>query len=253
MSDKIIDIYNVDTWPLGVKQYFNDNYEVLNNFANGSSGYADQIIAAGEYDKVIMGLKPILSSYYLHGYHCTRLTEKEASAILSNGMFSQNADTLKLRIENLILDGILQQSIAEELLSSHAADESNRKHMLWFCFFSPYIAGQSGIERFFRSWGGEALYNSHESNPITGPILNKIGNPYVIEALVPLSGFEGHGFEINFADRYMCSKSNERPRNDYYEGYSTVNLPAENILSAIQHPDEKFIQLTKCNLWEPAL
>jgi hypothetical protein len=60
------------------------------------------------------------------------------------------------------IDAVL--SILERQKSENQSDEKYRKNMIWFCFFLPKIAGEHGIMRFFRSWGGEALYNSHEKD-----------------------------------------------------------------------------------------
>ena len=253
MREKIIDIYKVKSWPSDLLLHFNNIESILNNHRRVSSNYAEQIIAANEYDKAIEGLKPVLSKFCLRGYHCTRLTDKEASSIVANGMKLQDGNTLRNRINSLVAQGTLEEEVANQLLRSNQANDKSRKHMLWFCFFHPHIAGQSGIQRLFNTWGGEALYNSHEDNPVTGGTLRKIGSPYVVEALVPLSSLKGYNFEINFADRYLCYKTGCRPRASYYEGYSTVNLPAEAILNVIQYPSAKFIKLTRCNTWDQPL
>src|ERR1700676_2031123 len=44
-----------------------------------------------------------------------------------------------------------------------------------------------GVGRFFRYWGGEALYNSHQDHAVRGPLLESIGTPCVIQADIPIS------------------------------------------------------------------
>lgn len=253
MSLVIIDSNRIETWPPDVILYLQNADTVFANWKNVSSKYEEQVLAAKEFDKVIYGLKPILSSYYLHGYHCTRLTEDEINTILSNGMTLQNAETLKYRLENIVSKGQIEKEIAVQLLSYNDANGDNRKNRLWFCFFPPFIAGQRGIERLFRSWGGEALYNSHENNTCTGRVLQKIGTPCIVEAYVSIKGFDGYGFELHLVDCYLARKENRLPKISYYEGCSKINIPADKVLNVIQFSNKKFIELTKCNTWNQPL
>jgi hypothetical protein len=250
----IIDIYNVKKWPKPVIDYLNNNKVVLEAWAKTKpSRYEEKVLRASQFDAVVYGLKDILSPYYLHGYHCTRLTELEINNISANGMLLPNSDMLRQRIEKLVNDNILNSDVAKQLLSNNQANDANRANMLWFCFFPPYIASQAGIERFFRSWGGEALYNSHEAHPITGKTLSTIGIPSIIEAHVPFSGFTGHSFELNLVNRFMTSMKLDKLRVTHYEGYITVNVPPEDIISIVKFPEKRFIVLTKCDNWVPPL
>jgi hypothetical protein len=62
-------------------------------------------------------------------------------------------------------DGLINWAAATAFASKNQAGDLNRAGKIWFCFFPPHHAGQRGIERFFRYWGGEALYNSHQDQP----------------------------------------------------------------------------------------
>lgn len=138
-------------------------------------------------------------------------------------------------------------------MSENQADEDNRIGMLWFCFFPPHLAGQSGIERFFRSWGGEALYNSHEDDPDTGSALKAIGTPCIIEADVPVEE-ESIGFlEIKVARIFLKNRGlNTRECVDH-EGYTTNPIPAEDIKRVVRFPETDFYKLTGAESWDPPL
>ena len=118
---------------------------------------------------------------------------------------------------------------------------------------APHIAGQSGIERFFRSWGGEALYNSHEENEVTGPILNKIGLPCIIEAKLPIRGIVTPWITSAFIGLYSIStqQNDEEPKD--YEGALGVNLVPGNAINVIEFSDSRFLELTKHDNWQPPL
>jgi hypothetical protein len=98
------------------------------------------------------------------------------------------------RIGRLRESGMIEEAIAERLATENRADSANRAGKIWFCFFPPHHAGESGIEALLRHWGGEALYNSHDNDPITGPILRALGTPCLVEADVPIASLPGPGF-----------------------------------------------------------
>lgn len=250
MNKIVIDIYNINKWPDNVLKFLNSADELFYKRSSSTSKrYEDQIVLAQAFDDIIYEFKNVLAPYYLIGYHCTRLTENEIATIISEGMSLPNTTMLKNRIDTLMLEGVLQKEIAEQLLLYNEADEKYRKNMLWFCLFPPHIAGQLGIERLFKSWGGEALYNSHESNPVTGSVLNKIGVPCVIEAYLPISAL-GNYFELTLANHYMASKDMCELNAKYHDGFIRVNLPSDHILNIIKYPSDRFIDLTQCNTWD---
>lgn len=79
--------------------------------------------------------------------------------------------------------------------------------MVWLCFFHPRLAGESGIERFFRHWGGEVLYNSHERDSITLPAIRIIGTPCVVEANIPIASLGKHaGLSFKIVRRFLKSR-----------------------------------------------
>jgi hypothetical protein len=208
-----------------------------------------------EYDEAIYGLRDILNKdNVLKGYHCTRLTESEIEYILDNGMQLPNQEMLYQRIKSLKESGLIDSQICEYLKSKHQASETYRAGMLWFCFFPPHNAGQSGVERLFRSWGGEALYNSHEYDPISGPLLRQIGTPCIIEADVPISSLPKHNWlDSKVIRRYLVNRGLKTTETLDHEDRAILPLPPQNISRIIQFPSHDFISLTKCDTWNPPL
>jgi hypothetical protein len=97
-----------------------------------------------------------------------------------------NADLLRHRIQALYDGGLNQSPDRRPVAKENLAGDANRAGKIWFCFFPPRLGGQSGIERFFRHWGGEALYVYHERDDETGAVLRSIGTPCIIEADVSI-------------------------------------------------------------------
>jgi hypothetical protein len=186
--------------------------------------------------------------------HCTRLTQNEASHISNNGMFLPNLEALRARIDALQSAQAVSPDIAERLRRENLADHQYRKNCIWFCFFEPKLAGQGGIECFFKSWGGEALYNLHERDDVTGTALQQVGSPYLIEALVPLGSLSNlTSLADKVARRYLVESGLPLREPTKHEGATLDPLPKDAILSVIPHSSERFVELTGCNLWSPPL
>ncbi len=126
--------------------------------------------------------------------------------------------------------------------------------MIWFCFFPPKLAGQRGSERLFRSWGGEALYSSHEDDPTTGPILRSIGVPCLIEADVPITSLEVHSFlDVKIIRQFLVNRGLETQEPVHHEDRAKHPIPAYNIRRVIRFSDQVFSTLTNCDQWTPPL
>ncbi|QQC65212.1 hypothetical protein [Paraburkholderia ginsengisoli] len=157
------------------------NHDVLLDWESGIHQYP-----ASAFDRAIIDVGETLTNYSIRGWHCTRLTDTEVASILADGMHLPNLEILRQRINTLVAAGLLSPDVAERLKTRNQADQSSRAGKLWFCFFAPKLAGEHGIGRFFRHWGGEALYNSHEADSVTSPVIRTIGAPRVVAADIPL-------------------------------------------------------------------
>lgn len=216
--------------------------------------HAQAVIRGGNYDDAVHAVNDCLRNHSLRGYHCTKLTEAEIAIIQSCGMSLPNAGTLKDRISRLVDRGEIAEDHAQSFLAKNQSDETYRANMLWFCFFEPRVAHQGGIERFFRSWGGEALYNSHERDPVTGPILGGIGIPCLIEADVPIASLSSvDGLSMKVGRAYAISRGLDCGEPTDHEGNITAALPPTAIQRIIRFGEPDFSRLTGCDTWRPPL
>ena len=140
----------------------------------------------GAYDQAIYDVVKHLRPYSILGWHCTRLTDSEIEKMLTSGIQMPDAVTLHRRIDECVSAKQLPLDIATMLKAKNQAHDAYRAGIFWFCFFPPKLAGEAGISRFFRHWGGEALYNYHEDDPITSKALSAFGTPCIVEADVPI-------------------------------------------------------------------
>jgi hypothetical protein len=249
---KILDLADLSTWPQDILSHLEKNYSLYLGWEARSKHRS----SAFAYDTARYNLKALIrnSGCAIRGYHCTRLTEAEIHTILVGGMSLPNLALLHKRIADVVTSEILEESVAQRLMSNNQANDAKRAGMIWFCFFPPYTAGQWGIERFFRSWGGEALYNSHEDDPITGPVLAKIGVPCIIEALVPTVNLPRFSWlDTRLIRRFLVHRGFKSEEELDHEDRSESPIPSEHIVRIIRFPDADFISLTGCSKWKPPL
>lgn len=209
-----------------------------------------QVTSAYEYDPAIDKFRGILREYSLIGYHCTKLTKEEIIDVHENGLLLQDSLSLQKRISRLEEISLIDSDVSQALASENQADDSNRVNMLWFCFYEPFLAGQHGIERFFRSWGGEALYNYHESNPLTGKVISSVGTACVIKSKVPIESLDDSFYPDRSMIRvFLANRGHKLDNCIEHDAFSTKKIEPQNILDIFEHPSEGFIALTKCDEW----
>ncbi len=250
----LLDLEKPESWPADLVEFLEAHYGLILGWERQSYDNTPITVTGRSFDKAIAGICPILEKYFLRGWHCTKLTETEIANIEAHGMQMQNLAVLKGRLDALEVNGLVTRKIADRLRSENQADDKNRANMIWFCFFPPHIGGQSGIERFFCSWGGEALYNSHEDDPETGPVLAAIGVPCLVETDVPIKGLKNSiGLAMKVMRRYLISRGYETIEPVDHEDRVVEPIRKANIRRIIRFPEQDFVKLTKCDKWRPPL
>jgi hypothetical protein len=245
MDDILLDLGSPATWPDDLLAYLDSQHALFLAWEIGTGEVSGQA-----FDAAIEGLEDRVDRYSIVGWHCTRLTDEEIAAIIEGGMQLPNGTMLKVRLDGLTAAGRLTETIADKLKATNQADDDNRAGRVWFCFYPPRLAGEGGIERFFRHWGGEALYNSHEDDPETGPSIASIGRPCLVEAVVPISGMDSTRVAFNVARRYLIHRGFETEEPVELEASVKQPLPASSIRRIIVFPEPDFISLTECDTWD---
>jgi hypothetical protein len=234
-----------ETWPSALLATLEANHDVLLDWETKKYSFS-----ARRFDDAVIHLSQSLKAYSIIRWHCTRLTDGEIANILATGIQLPNSNTLDNRINCVVEAGKLAPATAALLKSKNQALDSNRAGKLWFCFYPPSYAGERGIGRFFRHWGGEALYNSHEDDPVTSQALRIIGTPCVLVTSVPIvllgSPF---GLVQDVGRRYLRHCGYNVLPSGRQEAYVVHDLPASKIVNIVQYPTETFMALTGCASW----
>ena len=240
-----IDLDHPATWPADLRAFLEEHHELFSGWETQQGS-----VSAQTFDEAIDQLANLLQPHEIVGWHCTRLTDEEIEAISRNGMGLPDGRMLTRRIDAVMEAGCLAPDVAQSLKSRNQADEENRAGAVWFCFYPPGRAGEHGIVRFFRHWGGEALYNSHERDPITSQAINCIGTPCLVEANVPIALLARYGgLELNVVRRFLVGRGLPARLPADHEGRIVSPLPAANVRCVVRFPDPDFLDLTGCLDW----
>lgn len=247
-----------NTWPDEIVEYLEEHDSTFRKWEECSEGPIphDEVLAQviAEYESAIEGLRAKLSNYELLGYHCSRLTASEIDEIITNGMLLLNKEMLSKRIQMLHNSGLIEAPIAERLQKKNQADAYCRAGMLWFCFSTYLLQRQSLVGRLFSSWGGEALYRSHERDPETDPILRQIGIPCIVEAEISISTTRQKTTLCQMLARQSLINRKFLTREPVgHEDCTLRPVPASSIKRIIKLGDSEFECLTRCSSWSPQL
>ncbi|MBB5498679.1 hypothetical protein [Paraburkholderia sp. MM5384-R2] len=245
MSHEPLPLGEPDVWPTRLTKLLDEHREVFLNWE-----VAPDRVGAPFWDTAIMAVAEALSRYSITGWHCTRLTDAEIGQIIASGKQLPDGAMLRRRIEALVLANLLPGDVAGRLQTVNQADDSNRAGMLWFCFFPPRLAGEHGIGRFFRYWGGEALYNLHEDDAATSQLLRAIGTPCLVEADVPVSALKSAvGLAIKLVRRDLIRRGDSTEEPSEHEDRCIQPLAATCIRRVIRGGDPEFATLTGGHAW----
>ncbi|HEY0838283.1 MAG TPA: hypothetical protein VGE72_30535 [Azospirillum sp.] len=243
--DITLDLLRPATWPQDLLSFLDAHRQLFQAWEERSG-----TVGAAEYDRAHAGLHKVLQQNVIVGWHCTRLTDRERAAVVRDGMSLPNRGMLLRRINDAVSDGLLANGIATRLKAEHEADDPHRANRIWFCFFPPRLAGDFGVGRLFRSWGGEALYGLHEDDPATGPALRRIGQPCIVEAGVPIASLRPHSFLVDkIVRRYLVHHGFRTSEPVDHEDCALHPLPAVAVRRVIALGDPDFVTLTGCNTW----
>ena len=236
----VMDFRKPSTWPADVVQVLMADMDGLADWFLDRPGKL-----AAFFDGAVGRLEAVLVRHEVVGFHCTRLTNSEIETILSQGLQMPDAAMLETRIAARVSEGHFDTEMAAALLARHQAGDKNRKGRVWFCLFPPWRAGRHGIERFFKHWGGEALYNSHERDEKTSPVLQAFGTPCILEVRLPISDIKLDFATLNIMKRFLESRGFEGVEQNDSEVQLIVPVGPERITALHRSPSLEFARLTR--------
>jgi hypothetical protein len=258
-----IDIEGLYTWPKSIVEILTESFEVLRNYERERK----RIDVAARLDVRLRNWRPpnpfsqrrdivlqrideLIADEDTLGFHWTRLHAEEIISIKREGLQPLSAAKLRFRIEERIKAGDIPAGLGRRLLADHQADDDHRKGMIWFVNSRSCLTDCSGVFRLFRNWGGESLYNSHERDPETGPLLQSVGVPCIVVAVLPISRIRTyHNVAEKFIWSFLGKHGIKTDHSPELEGYLEEPIQPAQVRSIIDYEDQRFEALTRCKSW----
>lgn len=200
---------------------------------------------ADERSDVVRKGELILAAEKILGFHCTRLLPYEAKCIRARGLRLPSPDFLNERIGRAVNAGYLAPEIADRLLRKNQAADPSRLGSIGFGNAQSMLRHGYLVHRFFDSWGGEALYNSHEDDPTTGPALRSLGQAYIVAAALPAEALcVPRSPAEYFISAFLQSIGIKGCNDAAFESTVKGNVPPAWLLEVIGCGDPRFSVLT---------
>jgi hypothetical protein len=266
----IIDIENINSWPKEFLDLLQENKDMVIDYHRRREEIEiicqKDVMArmcpplnkyAAAYKELAQQLENILGAVNFMVFHCTRLTEHEVQNIKNNGLMILTSELVHTRIKQAFEQGLLSLDEKEYLISSDhiktklSDNWGDRTGMLWFCSTKSTLLEEFYVHRFFRSWGGEAIYVGHEEDSKISDRLRQIGRPCIIRCSIPFSNT--NHFCSSFSEyliSFFVSEEIEYPEPGYeFDVYTKSSLSADKTLEIISIEDPEFEILTAYKNW----
>lgn len=208
---------------------------------------------ADNYNRLRPKINNYLKGNWIKGYHCTRLTKREVKNIKDHGLQVLSKSLLQKKLGWAIQDGYINEDERDLFLSNNQVLEKNRSGQICLVQSKSLLKEKLCVYRLFRSWGGEALYNSHEEEH-TGVKLRNIGEPTIVVCKTLISDLTLYSrIEDIFVNNYMYQNGYqdfESEQNRKIESRVTSNISSEDIIDLVDFDDEQFLKFTSFDKWE---
>ena len=206
------------------------------------------------YRALVDQLEALLAPHRLIAYHCSRLTREEIVIIKQDGLRILTADLVNKKLDRSLSHGYLTKAEYECIKNSPHLFESlhnqldSRTGMIHFCASRTTLRDDHAVFRFFRCWGGEALYRGHEQD---SHVIGRIGMPCIVVCAIPFTRISQGFRELSeHFLRYLVS--DELGLTDFYLTVDIrieENLRSSEILDIIEYSDPRFEELTTVSSW----
>lgn len=256
----VVEYERPDTWPPELLALFEREFECLEAYELrraeiDKNRYIPQPNTFEQQrEQIVQQADAILSTHRLLGFHCTRLTAYEMDDIKAEGLRRLAGALIRSRIKRAVAEGLIAQKQSTELLETHQADDDGRKGMTHFVNCRSFLAHEGDVGRLFRSWGGEALYNSHEGSKL-GAVLRSIGNPAIVATAIPTQKFKGwfDNFGERFLRKFLFDRAVPLDQTADLQTHLRERVFGTMILEIITFADSRFESFTCCSTWQSPL
>jgi hypothetical protein len=202
----------------------------------------DNILCHPDFSPIARLLDDHLRNQRMRAYHCTKQ--------LCPGFFEQRGLrplNLAQHINEFLVSvgPRLQAEVRGRFESAYMqwvdhASIPDRENLLWFCM-SPYQVMKLGNARFFKYFGGEALYWPFSHDDPCLDVLRNLGKPVVVEVAVPAGDFmtsPPYPFARDMISHFIRKRLNPKFQVASLQAYVTRPIAPHEIVKV--HKKETF-------------
>ena len=242
------------SWPKNIIEIIEDNKEDLNGYLNelrridklAEDNVEYRIIRPENkhklrWDIISNSIKHEIINKKIVGFHCTRLLDFEISDILKDGLQSLSQENSISRINKLYYKGLISKALRDKLIIKKEIRLGNRIGRTFFFHYVSTLQDETGLYRFFKSWGGEAIYLNFEFNTK----LQEIGVPCIVIASINIKDIADLQ---NLANKMICIYLKDQYlSHDFITWLNNKNRTI--VLKIIERSNEYFNSLTRIEEW----
>ena len=243
----------IPSWPKELPSLIEHSKEKLKSFLNEErrrdirreDNYRYRVHLAenefrGGWNSILAKTEIILSNKKIIGFHCTRLMDSEIDEVIDIGLVPLNSDFSNQRIIKLYNNGVIRRELMEKLINKEEFKDENREGNICFFHCLSTLQNEGGLNRFFKSWGGEAIYLGFEQNTI----LQKIGIPCIVVGSLDISDLSVYP---SLSKRIVCFYLNDSYYPTDFDSFIRKNV---KVIEIIKRGDSRFSSLTHIDNWD---
>lgn len=229
------------TWPKKITEDLKHHSVVALCRANG---FMDDIHRRREIVDILADAEGHARQVGLAVYHCTKQLRDRpfaATGLRVLDFATHHAECLEVLREHASEDHLFAH--IESVLADWKKDHTGKREGMLWCCLTRRLALHPGTESFFRYFGGEAVYMPFLRDERVAPVLERIGEPVVVEAHVnanDLTVFRQQAFGRTLVSHFANSVNPEFCIEEL-EGYVSSDIPPSRIVAVYPLTDFRML------------
>ena len=261
MTDKLIDVWNIDTFDAALLAELQAGEKVLRGYmitekknfleykecrtVGRRQPLKSNSYASAYQDFVKQIIMPAMEKRTIRAWHYTRLTDAEAALLRTVGIYISTLNTIRKRIDMLIFEGLLSAHAADALYAASPFHEPNdvRSNKFWMTSH-PLPIDDSSVTPLLENWGGEGVHFGLEDVDLI-ELVKRIGKPNVIEVAIPLTATDRAYYAAKAVVATFGLTLGCEPEKNAFDLYSMQALGPETVLNIHTGGDPNFVALAR--------
>ena len=188
---------------------------------------------------------PAMEKRTIRAWHYTRLTDAEAALLRTDGIYISTLETIRMRLDMQISEGLLSAHAADALYAASPFHEQNdeRSNKFWMTSH-PLPIDDGGVTLLLENWGGEGVHFPRRYVDSI-KLVKRIGRPRIIEVAIPLSATDRAYYAAKAVVATFGLTLGCEPEKAAFDLYSMQDLGPETVLNIHAEGDPHFVALAR--------